>query len=324
MMTQRNNKTNLMALMTVLTLTLVSVSNSAASEVVELANGITVTVFSSEEIRINPSVSGISLASHETNFVPFDRDEVVGALEAMHGFDIDLPITVYLLPAFPAMVSSSYASGNEIFLAPGTGTIPASTQAYITTHEMGHVLTSAFMDNSPTRWDAYMQLRGLDYDLNGSSASHADRAREIVAEDFRFLFGGHLATISGSIENHYLSLPTDVVGLESLMAGFLTEKALPVTKMASSKAYPNPCNPRTTIEMALPVGAQIHGSVRLSIFDIRGTLVRSINGGQVNGSRISVVWNGDNDQGSGVSSGRYLYVMQAGGLQANGSVTLVR
>jgi hypothetical protein len=324
MMTHRNNKTNLVKLMMVLTLTLIAGADSFASEVIELDNGLTLTVYVADEIRINPAVCSIALADAESRFVSFDRDAVVDALAAMHGFDADLNVNVYLLPAPPAHINSSYASGSDIFLAPGTGAINPSTQAYIATHEMGHVLTWAFMDNSPARWDAYMQLRGLDSQINGPTASHADRAREIVAEDFRFLFGGDLATSTGSIENHHLALPTMVDGLEELMLSFLTEKALPVSSVASAMAYPNPCNPRTTIEMALSSSTQVSGSIRLSVYDIRGALVRTIDGGRVEGSKVTVDWNGDNDQGQGVSSGRYIYMIQAGEMMAKGSVTLVR
>lgn len=322
MMTQRNNKTNLVALMSVLAL--ISVSTASASEVVDLDNGMTLNVYSADEIRINPAVCGINMVADDNRFVSFDRDVVVEALAAMHGFDLDLNVNVYLLPATPAHVASSYASGNDIFLAPGLGVINASTQAYIVTHEMGHVLTNVYMDNSSTRWDAYMQLRGLTNELNGPNARHADRAREIVAEDFRFLFGGDLATSTGSIENHDLELPTRVDGLEDLMLSFLSEKAMPVSTVASAMAYPNPCNPRTTIELALPAGAQVNGSVRLSIYNVRGALLRTIDGGQINGSSVSIVWNGDNSQGQGVASGRYIYMIQAGASMAKGSVTLVR
>ncbi len=323
MMTQRNNKTNMVAMMMMLSLTVIAASNSAASEVVELDNGMTLTVYSADEIRINPAVCGINLVADDSRFVSFDRDIVVDALAAMHGFETQMNVNVFLLPATPARIASSYASSNEIFLAPGTGIISASTQAYIATHEMGHVMTWAFMDNSPARWDAYMQLRGLDSQLNGATADHADRAREIVAEDFRFLFGGDLATSTGSIENHHLELPTNVDGLEEMMVGFLAEKAVAVSNLAAATAYPNPCNPRTTIEMAMPSGAQV-GSVRLSIYDIRGALVRTIDGGQISGSTVSVNWNGDDSQGQGVSSGRYIYMIQAGTVMAKGSVTLVR
>jgi len=322
MMTQRNNKSNMVALMTALAL--MAGTAAFAGEVVELDNGMTLTVYSADEIRINSAVCGIDLVADDARFVSFDRDVVVGALAAMSGFEADLDVNVYLLPATPVLVASSFASTNNIYLAPGTGAIHASTQAYIATHEMGHVMTWAFMDNSSARWEAYMQLRGLDNALNGPAASHADRAREIVAEDFRFLFGGALATSTGSIENHHLALPSNVDGLEELLVSFLSEKAMAVSNVASATAYPNPCNPRTTIEMALPSGAQVSGSVRLSIYNIRGALVQTIDGGQINGNSVSVDWNGDNSQGQGVASGRYIYMIQAGKVMAKGSVTLVR
>ncbi len=323
-MTQRNSNTKLMTFLLMLILTLVIGVAAAASEVHELANGIKVTIYGADEIRLNPAVCNINLAANQSNYVPFDNDEVLGALADMNGFSLDLDVTVYLLPAPAASINSSYARGNSIYLAPGTGTIAAATQAYITTHEMGHVLTASYMDNSSIRWDSYLQLRGLDLEMNGPSAPHADRAREIVAEDFRFLFGGSLATSTGSIENHYLDLPTEVDGLNDLMLGFLAEKAQATSTTASVTAYPNPCNPRTTIKMALPSGVNVGNSVRLSIFDVRGSLVRTIIGGRIAGDNVSVDWNGDNDQGQGVSSGRYLYVIQTNGVLAKGAVTLVR
>lgn len=324
MMTQQNQKMNRAASLIVLVLTLSSALAASGSEVVDLDNGLTLTVYQADEIRNNPAVTAISLAAQNDQYVPFDRDDVVAALADMHGFEIDLNVNVYLLPTFPAQVASSYASTNNIYLAPGTGRIPAATQAYIATHEMGHVLTWAFMDNSPARWDAYLELRGLDRQTNGSSAAHADRAREIVAEDFRFLFGGALATSTGSIENHDLPLPSLVAGLRELMTSFLAEKALPVSPQVSAMAYPNPCNPRTTIEMALPAGVEANGPIRLDIFNLRGALVRTIDGGLASSGRVAIDWNGNDNQGSGVASGRYLYVLRAGQLQAQGSVTLVR
>ena len=213
---------------------------------------------------------------------------------------------------------------NAIYLAPGTGEVAASTVAYITTHEMGHVLTWAFMDGDSSRWNAYLELRGLDAVTNGPSAAHAERAREILAEDFRYLFGGNLATASGSIENHDLVLPDRVQGLKDLLAGFTAGRA-PVARMIASRAFPNPCNPRTTVSMTLDAAATMNADrAVLRIFDIRGALVRTLTGGRLSNDQVSIQWNGDSDQGTAVASGRYLYVMSVGGLQATGSVTLVR
>ncbi len=292
------------------------------SESVTMANGLRVHLYGAAEIAAQPSLCGIPLAATDARYVPYDEDHVLAALEAMHGFHVALDVDVYLLPAPPAAVASSYASGNNIYLAPGTGTIAASTQAYIVTHEMGHVLTWAFMDNSSSRWSAYMELRGLSNEDNGPSAAHANRAREIVAEDFRHLFGGNLATSTGSIENPALELPDRVDGLMGLLSGFLAERPTAEVMRHAAKAFPNPCNPRTTISLELPSGTV--GQVRLDIFDARGHRVRSIDGGRVQGGNVMVDWNGNDDRGTGVASGRYLYVLRAGTVQAQGSLTLVR
>lgn len=292
------------------------------AESTTMSNGLKVNLYGADEIAANPTICGIPLATPETSGVPFDEDQILAALAAMHGFDIDLEVDVFVLPAAPAVVNSSFAAGNNVYLAPGFGPIAPSTQAYIVTHEMGHVLTWAFMDDSSSRWNEYMDLRGLTYEANGSEAPHADRAREIVAEDFRFLFGGDLATCSGSIENHDLRIPSQVRGLEDLLKSFMSER--PVSKVSQyvAKAFPNPCNPRTTISMELPSG--VGGQARLSLYDIRGRLVNSIDGGMVTGANVMIDWNGNDSQGSGVASGRYLYVLQVGNVHAQGSLTLVR
>ena len=305
-----------------LVIILMSASFVRGAETMTMGNGLRVHLHGAAKIAAQPSLCGINLVAADAKYVPFDEDQVLAALEAMHGFDADLDVDVYLLPAPPAVVASSYASGNNVYLAPGTGAIPASTQAYIVTHEMGHVLTWAFMDDSTSRWNAYMQLRGLTNEANGPSAAHADRAREIVAEDFRYLFGGALATSTGSIENRDLDLPDQVEGLLDLMAGFLAERPVAEATRYTARAFPNPCNPRTTIALELPSGST--GQVRLDIFDMRGRLVRRIDGGSVQGGNVMVDWNGNDDRGSGVASGRYLYVLQAGQVQAQGSLTLVR
>lgn len=321
-MMTRNGKINSRMLTLGMVVFLTAASVALGAEKTVMANGMRVNLYGADEIAADPSLCGIRLAETDAKLVPFDEAQVLDALAAMHGFDIDLEVDVFVLPAPPAIVNSSYSAGNNIYLAPGTGLIAASTQAYIVTHEMGHVLTWAFLDDSTSRWNEYMELRGLTHEDNGPDAAHADRAREIVAEDFRYLFGGPLATASGSIENRELPLPDQVDGLVALMDGFLSERPLVQVTRYVATAFPNPCNPRTTVLMELPVGTT--GQVRLSIYDVRGRLVRSIDGGAVQGDHAMLDWNGDDDQGSGVASGRYLYVMQAGGIQAQGSLTLVR
>ena len=290
------------------------------------ANGIAATIYSSDEIASQNKSLAIDLMDNDGSYVPFDEEQVVAALRAMQGFSTDVHVDVFILPAPPAHVQSSYATGNTMYLAPGSGVIAASTQAYIVTHEMGHILTWAFMDGDAARWTAYMELRGLDAVVNGPGARHADRAREILAEDFRFLFGGDLATASGSIENHDILLPTHVMGLEELLAGFMTgREAFAAGRVLGSQAFPNPCNPRTSIFLRVGGGVLIDPDTAvLQVFDLRGALVKTVRGGLQDGDRVLVDWQGDDNNGTAVASGRYLYVLQVSGLQAKGSVTLVR
>ena len=310
---------------------------SPAAEKMNFDNGITATIHAADEISaglilnkdgsrelIHPAAGSLTLLGSDAGWVPFDEVAVVNALSSMQGFQSRMDVEVFLLPAPPAEIGSSFARRGAIFLSPGTGPVPEVTIAYITTHEMGHVLTWAFLDDRPARWDAYLEIRGLDESNLSSDAIHADRAREILAEDIRFLFGGSLATRSGTIENHDLIEPDLVFGLSKLLAGYFEADfvgQLPVV----SRAYPNPCNPLTTIEMALDSQYVDEGdSAVLRLYNIRGALVRTIAGGYVANGRVAIQWNGSDDSGRVVASGRYLYVIQAGPVVTKGSVTVVR
>ncbi len=70
--------------------------------------------------------------------------------------------------------------------------------------------------------------------------------------------------------------------------------------------YPNPFNPETTIRFNL---AQ-PGSARLSIYNLRGQVVRTLVNSQLSAGSHSFVWNGRDESGRGVASGVYFYRLQ--------------
>jgi len=72
--------------------------------------------------------------------------------------------------------------------------------------------------------------------------------------------------------------------------------------------YPNPFNPSTTIRYDLPKASY----VSIKIFDILGKEVKSLVNGQNEAGSHSVQWNGDDNFGSKISSGVYLYMIKAG------------
>ena len=72
--------------------------------------------------------------------------------------------------------------------------------------------------------------------------------------------------------------------------------------------YPNPCNLNTQIGYQLPQA----GKVTLTIYNVRGQLVRTLVNEQKPAGYHSVMWDGRSDNGMQVSSGIYFYKIQAG------------
>ena len=85
------------------------------------------------------------------------------------------------------------------------------------------------------------------------------------------------------------------------------------TQTALLANYPNPFNPNTYIPYQLHAPAH----VRLTIYDIRGALIREINlgyqqAGQYLTSASATHWDGRDQRGQCVASGVYVYQLQAG------------
>ena len=89
--------------------------------------------------------------------------------------------------------------------------------------------------------------------------------------------------------------------------------------------YPNPFNPNTYIPYQLHAPAH----VRLTIYDIRGALIREIDlgyqqAGQYLTSTSTAQWDGRDQRGQRVASGVYLYQLQAGPVVHGRKMVLVK
>ena len=71
--------------------------------------------------------------------------------------------------------------------------------------------------------------------------------------------------------------------------------------------HPNPFNPTTTIELALPVASEYN----VAIYNIAGQLIRTYSGYSSAGV-VKVEWDGRDGRGNGVSSGVYFYRLSTG------------
>ncbi len=72
--------------------------------------------------------------------------------------------------------------------------------------------------------------------------------------------------------------------------------------------HPNPFNPTTTISFDL-VNT---GKITLNVYNIKGELVRTLASENYPAGQNSILWNGEDNNGSSVSSGIYFYSLKAG------------
>ena len=73
--------------------------------------------------------------------------------------------------------------------------------------------------------------------------------------------------------------------------------------------FPNPFNPATTIQYALPQATD----VELTVYNVLGQPIRKLVAEHQSAGRYAVEWDATNDSGHSLSSGMYFYRLQAGG-----------
>ncbi len=113
---------------------------------------------------------------------------------------------------------------------------------------------------------------------------------------------------------------------ETAYGGISTDLAadLPPTPPAGQlRTYPNPFNPRTTIELTLPAGDPVNA--KIDIFDVRGRQVTTLFQGELPGGRKSgISWNGKNGGGEDLPSGIYFARAKMGDRTISRKMLLLR
>ena len=125
--------------------------------------------------------------------------------------------------------------------------------------------------------------------------------------------------VSASLDNNAYGNDTEM-SIGSVVV--LNENAI-ITSFELTQNYPNPFNPSTTIDY------NIHSSgyVSLNVYDVMGRLVRTLvdeykEAGNANG--YSVTWNGLDNLGNKVSTGVYIYSLQAQGVSTTKKMVLMK
>tara|TARA_B100001027_G_scaffold183741_1_gene135629 strand:- start:154 stop:591 length:438 start_codon:yes stop_codon:yes gene_type:complete len=84
--------------------------------------------------------------------------------------------------------------------------------------------------------------------------------------------------------------------------------------------YPNPFNPKTNITYRL----QRDCLVGITIYDMRGNVIRQLVNEVQNSGFKTVEWNSTNNQGKEVSAGVYLYSIEAGNFRQTKKMILLK
>ena len=103
------------------------------------------------------------------------------------------------------------------------------------------------------------------------------------------------------------SIPLSTNGADvgnPITINYTPERILP-TQYALLRNYPNPFNPETHIGYELPE----ESNIRLEIYDVTGSLVRTLVNKQQSAGRYEVIWDGKNTHGNRIVSGLYFYKM---------------
>ncbi len=126
--------------------------------------------------------------------------------------------------------------------------------------------------------------------------------------DFMFVYTDPAA--AGNALPGRAQLLRDVLAYFGIAGDPLNVSPVPPVITFQTSNYPNPFNPSTTIKYSMPAA----GHLKLSIYNVRGHLVKTlIDGNRPAGADQTVVWDGTNNQGGGVSAGIYFYEARTGG-----------
>jgi hypothetical protein len=98
------------------------------------------------------------------------------------------------------------------------------------------------------------------------------------------------------------------------------EATPPVRVNFLGRNYPNPCNPSTTVEYS--ISRDMH--VNLSVYNVKGQLVRTLVDGFQRTDRYSIGWDGTDNRGRSVASGVYFCRINTEDFKQSRKMVLVR
>ena len=119
----------------------------------------------------------------------------------------------------------------------------------------------------------------------------------------------------------YYGMDHKIAWYENLQITGINEDNYLILKVDDLKNYPNPFNPKTTINFSV---TQTSSFVTLDIYNIKGQKVKHLVSDQLPTGQHSVVWDGRDDNGKSVSSGIYFYKLKTNNFEKTRKMILMK
>ena len=166
------------------------------------------------------------------------------------------------------------------------------------------------MANTPEVYSKIIEpgmARVIMFSMQGDKIfSSSDDIASIIDVEFDTVVNNFKGEATVSISNLILAGANGVaVEAESSSNGVVVAGIPAETSL--EKNYPNPFNPSTTI----PVKLSEAGYVTLKVYDMSGSLVKTLASDYRDAGSYDVIWNGLNNDGQKVASGQYILQMSA-------------
>ncbi|MFW5628312.1 MAG: C25 family cysteine peptidase [Candidatus Cloacimonadaceae bacterium] len=206
-----------------------------------------------------------------------------------------------VLPGFPVLFNSAISTPPLTADLTGDGfldilTIDSHNSVFAYTREgellSGFPFTTAYMGSTPATL--------IDFDQDGNFKLVNGFSGGVLVVNIRrpSTANAMWTTYRGALNRQASYVAAGYVGSED------NTNAPRVSQLLGN--YPNPFNPETTLmyELAKP------GEVQISIYNLKGQLIRKLVDRAVNAGTHSAVWDGKDTSGNPVSSGVYFYRMK--------------
>jgi len=108
-------------------------------------------------------------------------------------------------------------------------------------------------------------------------------------------------------DSHFVRADALILEQAGIIVGVTYPNLMP-TEYSLSQNFPNPFNPTTQIRFTLPQMTK----VELKVYDILGREVKTLLTGEQPAGMHTIEWDGRNNYGTQVSSGVYIYRLNAG------------